>query len=276
MTQFVITPTEDWLKLELSRCEARLLVSSPYITAWLPNLHKKLGTTIQRVLPTRTDLRDFASGASDLDAVCNLARAHTKVISSNRLHAKVYVIDEACALVTSANATFSGMRGNLECGVALRDKPSVCEAARLVLGGFGVRETPQHWSLAELESLREPVRRVQESLTHKLVTSALEDRQLPDIDPDKPLGRALVDHLPGWTRLALEGIQKQATFFDLNSFVGWCLTRCCLAEGFVGRRAPWPGRQPAATGPSPYNQNNTDVSTTVCCGMFSACGSPLP
>jgi len=120
LIEFVTTPTDDWLKSELEGCKEQLLISSPYVGGWLPKLNRSLTGSVRRVLLTRTDLRDFASGASDLEAVCTLAEEGTKIISSHRLHAKVYVIDDLCGLVTSANATFSGMRGNLECGVVIR------------------------------------------------------------------------------------------------------------------------------------------------------------
>lgn len=222
MTRFITTPTDDWLKSEVAKCKSQLLVSSPYVGSWLPLLNQNLAPGIRKVLLTRADLRDFASGASDLEAVCTLADQQTEILSSDRLHAKVYVIDEACGLVTSANATFSGMRSNLECGIVLNDVPSVKEAARLVLNAFGSKNAPQKWTASDLASLREPVLRLRETLTPKLVTAILEHRGLPDIDPKKPLGRVLVEHLPGWTRLALEGVQKQETLFDLNTFVAAC------------------------------------------------------
>ena len=234
MTEFVTTPTEDWLRSELGRCKAQLLISSPYVGGWLPNLSLTLDDSVRRVLLTRTDLRDFASGASDLNALCTLAATGTEIISSHRLHAKVYVIDEACGLVTSANATFSGMRANLECGVVVRDQQSVRGAAGLILSAFGARETPQRWTIDQLETLREPVRQIKKTLSLNLVTSILEERSLPDVDPDKPLGRTLRAHLPGWTLLALEGVQMQAPSFNLDAFVAACAP--LVAERYPNNR----------------------------------------
>jgi hypothetical protein len=222
--EFVTTPTEEWLKGALVRCKSQLLISSPYIGGWLPKLHRALPTTIRRVLLTRADMRDFASGASDLEAVCTLAGDGTEIISAHRLHAKVYVIDGACGLVTSANATSSGMRSNLECGVVLSDPQSVQAAAALILRAFGTHEPLQRWSVSELQSLREPVRRLQETLSPKLLTADIDARLLADIRPNTPLGRALREHLPGWTRLALEGVQmQQSATFSLDTFVSACM-----------------------------------------------------
>lgn len=222
MTEFVTTPTDAWLKSEIGCCAARLLVSSPYVGGWLPALHGSLPKSVRSVLLTRVDLRDFASGASDLKAVCALASRGTEIICSHRLHAKVYVIDEVCGLITSANATFSGMQGNLECGVVVRDLASVRRAADLVLSGFEAQDAPRRWKHEELDALQEPVRRLQENLTAKLIASALEDRVLPNVDPTGPVGSSLLEHLPGWTRLALEGVQRQPETFSLDSFVAAC------------------------------------------------------
>ncbi|MDD5200568.1 MAG: phospholipase D-like domain-containing protein [Terrimicrobiaceae bacterium] len=223
MTEFVVTPTEKWLEAELQHCKSQLLISSPYVGGWLPLLQKKLGSGVRRLLLTRADIRDFASGASDLEAVCALASDDAEILVSHRLHAKVYVIDELCSLVTSANATFSGMRGNLECGVVIRDPSGVRAAADLICGGFGAREALQRWSASELESLREPVRELQKSLSAKQVTADLDSRLLADVNPERPVGQALLENLSGWTRLVLEAVQiQQTTVFTLDSLMETC------------------------------------------------------
>ncbi|MEW6751894.1 MAG: phospholipase D-like domain-containing protein [Candidatus Latescibacterota bacterium] len=62
----------------------------------------------------------FATGASDLDAFEYLESigAQTRALHG-ALHAKVYIADQSAAVVTSANLSDGGLRGNLECGVVL-------------------------------------------------------------------------------------------------------------------------------------------------------------
>ncbi len=223
MTEFITTPTEDWLNTAIADCSDRFLVSSPYVSGWLPKLSSRLPSNVRRLVLTRTDLRDFASGASDLESLCNLAESGSSILSCNRLHAKVYVIDETCGLVTSANATFSGMRRNFECGIVIRDLEGVRTAANLVIKGFGSKETPQRWSFADLRLLREPVRRLKQSLYSSLGEVNTEERKLPDVSPSGEMGSILTECLPGWTKLALEGVQMQKSdTFDLHSFVAVC------------------------------------------------------
>lgn len=235
MIEFITTPTEDWLNEAIASCSERFLTSSPYIGNWLPRLSSRLPSSVQTLILTRTDLRDFASGASDLDSLCMLSEGGSDILSCNRLHAKVYVIDEACGLVTSANATFSGMCRNLECGIVVRDLASVRNAANLVLNGFGSKEVPQRWTSADLNSLREPVRILKKLLPPRLGALDTEEESLPDVAPSGTIGRALVEYLPGWTKLALEGVQLQKTdTFDLQTFVAIC--RPIAAKRFPNNR----------------------------------------
>ena len=64
------------------------------------------------------------SGSFDIAALCFLQNSlrRCEVVNVPRLDAKVYVADEACAIVTSANLTPSGLDLNLEYGIGLTDR----------------------------------------------------------------------------------------------------------------------------------------------------------
>lgn len=209
MTSFVITPTHNWLEQNLPRCKDRFLVACPFVGDYLARASKNLPSRIDRLLLTRTDLRDFATGASDIDAVCKVAKLGAKVLSLPRLHAKVYVIDRVVALVTSANATHSGMRRNWECGVAIDNEAEVENLAALLFSGFGASEKPQPWTLPEIERLREPVRLFRESLPPSKPRLRTGWEEHPDITLPSQSWIALTAALPGWTRLTLEGVIGQ-------------------------------------------------------------------
>jgi len=169
---------------------------------------------VRSTLITRIDLRDFALGASDIDIVCRLARSGTSVFSLPRLHAKVYVVDDRVALITSANATDGGLRNNWEFGVVISLASEAARIAQLARSGFGSRRPIEPWNAAELERLREPV--------EGLRTAIPPIRRLRELDPGRLLGirltsaarDALLEGLPGWTRLTLEGVlaQRRDTF----------------------------------------------------------------
>lgn len=79
-------------------------------------------------LISRFALRDFLAGSSEIDALdCLLARP-ASVRGIQDLHAKVYIVDDRYALVTSANLTTGGLERNLELGVGGTDERLVSGA----------------------------------------------------------------------------------------------------------------------------------------------------
>ena len=117
----VTTPTFEWLTEYARGCSSRMLIGSPYVNNGVIKLTDMVPKEVSRTLITKTDLRDFAVGVL-LDTLCALAAEGVAIRSLNSLHAKVYIFDDISALVTSANATTSGMWRNLECGIGTQDK----------------------------------------------------------------------------------------------------------------------------------------------------------
>jgi hypothetical protein len=221
--QIVTSPTEAWLSENLKACKARLLVSSPYVTGAFAELIGDLPDNIRKILVTRTDLRDFAMGVSDIEAICMLARRGTIVKGLAGLHAKVYVIDATSALVTSANATEAGLRSNWECGIAIKEAEIVNQLARLVLSGFGAPEPPVVWKANELEALRKPIQVIKDSLPRlpRPMFARPEYVAVPLTTPGDR--KRLVASFSGWTALTLEGVlQQERDEFTMEEVFGVC------------------------------------------------------
>jgi phosphatidylserine/phosphatidylglycerophosphate/cardiolipin synthase-like enzyme len=153
----VVSPTDRWLKTAIDNCSSSLAVSSPYVGKYLCDVVSQLGSKVAVTLLTRTLLGDFASNASDLDALCALAERSSGIFSLSSLHAKVYVVDKTSALIASANATFSGMYRNRECGVEIKNRAVISTLRGLIESGFGSSPRPQLWTRDDLEELRRPV-----------------------------------------------------------------------------------------------------------------------
>lgn len=220
---FVTSPTYDWLLDATRKCTSRFLVSSPYVGSMLLKLAEGLAPGVQKTLVTKTDLRDFAQGASNVDALCGLASQEMTILSLHRLHAKVYVIDEKQALITSANATDGGMRRNWECGVSVEDPRQVNRIAELVLCGFGSKEALQAWTFDELIMLRDPVRALRDRMPPVRGLPELDAAQLPAIKLNRKARTILIGGLVGWTQLALEGVLAQANeVFSLDALFATC------------------------------------------------------
>ena len=220
----VTSPTDSWFKKQLNTCASSVTVASPYVSDYLSKAISKIGAEISVTLLTRTLLTDFASGSSDLEAVLKLAQRSGGILSLSSLHAKVYVIDEQIALVTSANATFSGMYRNRECGIETTERETVGNLIQLIQTGFGSSPKPQHWSTSELEALRGPV----EALRSALPTATL--RQAPSLGMPARVNlrqsqfTRLIDGMPGWMQLTLEGIMR----IHSNSFTMEQVYQTCL------------------------------------------------
>ncbi len=204
---FVTTPTEDWLRENLRACQSRLLVSSPYVNNAFAQVISEVSPSVKTTLVTKTDLRDFAIGSSNLETLCALANNGVRILSLTGLHAKVYVFDRHRALVTSANATWAGMRSNWECGVAVNQRSAVRRVARLVQSGFGADSPPLEFSAQALIKLRPQVEALRASVP-----------PIPQVKvPDTP---EALEETP--FRLENEGV-------FVNTFSGWT----GLTLGFV-------------------------------------------
>lgn len=117
----------------LASATGDILVLSPYVTrgpveTMLSTLrHRGIHNTVRVRLVTDFSPMALSTKALDVDALlCLLDEIpHGSVTHLPKLHAKVYVIDDACAVVTSANLTDGGLSYNYEYGLYLKDPPLV-------------------------------------------------------------------------------------------------------------------------------------------------------
>lgn len=205
--QIVTTPTRDWLAERARTCTKRMLVGSPYVNDAIIKLTDMVPKDVTRTLVTRTDLRDFAVGSSNLDTLCALAKEGMAVHSLSGLHAKMYVFDDSSALVTSANATFSGMQHNLECGLGTEDSGVIKELACSLMSGLGTGVAPQELNLEELEELYTPLEAIKVSmpkLPRTAVRTPSEFAEVPTFSIEDT--EMLLKGFSGWKRLTLEGV----------------------------------------------------------------------
>ncbi len=201
-----------------------MLVGSPYVNNGIIELTEMASEEVVRTLITRTDLRDFASGSSNLDTLCTLAKKGVIVRSLNDLHAKIYVFDDSVALVTSANATVSGMWHNLECGLGTEDERIVKNLAGSLLRGLGADAPPQRMKSEALEALYGPLEAIKASLPEPLPTRAKKTHE-PAMGPEFsiPDRQRLLRGFKGWQRLTLAGVlEMREDGFHLDELVAEC------------------------------------------------------
>ena len=127
------SPFRSHLEKLFDCASQELLVASPYIKTreaeWVCNRLAKNGHDKTIRLRLLTDVRssNVLGGSLDMAAlrVLNTELSHCEIINLPRLHAKVYVADEAFAVITSANLTPSGLDSNLEYGVGITDPATI-------------------------------------------------------------------------------------------------------------------------------------------------------
>ena len=219
----VISPTDRWLKSSLESCSASLAVSSPYVGKYLSDTVSHLGSNVAVTLLTRTLLGDFASNASDLDALHALAERVGGILSLSSLHAKVYVIDKKRALITSANATFSGMYRNRECGVEIKDRHAINTLRDFIESGFGSSPRPRLWTADDLNELRKPVETLRAALSRVTTLREAAIEAPPRVRLQRRQMERLVQSFSGWLQLTMEGISKiRSDTFTMSEVFAAC------------------------------------------------------
>ena len=205
--QIVTTPTYDWVAEHARACSARMLVGSPYVNDAIIELTDMVSKEVSRTLVTRTDLRDFAVGSSNLDTLCALAKDGVTVRSLSGIHAKMYIFDDSSALVTSANATVSGMWRNLECGLGTEDSGTIKALACSLMSGLGTGVPPQELNLQELEGLYAPLEAIKVSMPKLPRTAVRTPNEFAEVPTFSIEDREkLLKGFTGWKRLTLEGV----------------------------------------------------------------------
>lgn len=124
----------------VSQVSTSLLVCSPYIgrepcVRIAEHLRLRNRTGIEILVLTDLSRENMLSGATDVSALIQLCEAipRTDIRILPSVHAKVYVADEACAVVTSGNLTQSGLARNHEYGISLSDTSLVAKVRAEIL-----------------------------------------------------------------------------------------------------------------------------------------------
>lgn len=137
-TFVVTTPNEasntvyGEISRELSQAKKEILISSPWITHIIEELSsfkKKDDSSIKII--TRLIKEDIEKGITDLEKFRILKDTFGADIRyNNDLHAKIVVMDNNVAIISSANLTKKGLSVNYEAGICLKDKDMVNKIAQ--------------------------------------------------------------------------------------------------------------------------------------------------
>lgn len=207
----------------IEECRDSFSISSPYVGSYLSKAISQLDAKVPLILLTRTTLADFASSASDLDAVRAIASRAGNILSLSSLHAKVYVVDKKRALITSANSTFSGMHRNRECGFEVTKRADIESLNGFIRTGFGSSPMPQRWTVDDLDELRLPVERLRAAIPRVAMLRGQGVEALLRIRLPRRQYRELIHGFSGWLQLTLEGISRiSSNDFTMNEVMAAC------------------------------------------------------
>lgn len=140
-TFIVTTPSEasntiyGEISRELSKAQQEVLICSPWITYIVDELSSfrkiKNKKKINIKIITRLIKEDIEKGVTDLDKFRVLRDAFgAEIRYNNDLHAKMVIVDNSVAIISSANLTKKGLSVNYEAGICLRDKNRVNKVAQ--------------------------------------------------------------------------------------------------------------------------------------------------
>ncbi len=118
---------------ELSKAQKEVLICSPWITYIVDELSSFRKEERKKVIKiiTRLIKEDIEKGVTDLDKFRVLKDVFgAEIRYNNNLHAKMVIIDNSVAIISSANLTKKGLSVNYEAGVCLKDKNMVNKVAK--------------------------------------------------------------------------------------------------------------------------------------------------
>lgn len=134
---FIVTSSKDArntvcgeISNHISKVQKEILICSPWITyivEELSNLKKgRDNKTVRIKIITRLMAEDIKNGTTDLDKFRILKdNLGAEIKYNNNLHAKMVVVDNSVAILSSANLTKKGLFVNYETGVCIKDNQMV-------------------------------------------------------------------------------------------------------------------------------------------------------
>lgn len=136
--KLLLSPWKDEFINAFASVKRELIISSPFIdekgVRILSNaVLKRKSVKISFV--TSLTIQNIINGFSDPSALLKLYKqfSQVKISSLGRLHAKVYLIDDKIAIITSANLTGGGLLNNFEYGVLIKEKDIIFEIKEDIL-----------------------------------------------------------------------------------------------------------------------------------------------
>lgn len=175
MIKRLVSPWIETFETLLAQASKSLLICSPYVGR---GPCERLAATLRRrgvlqipfLLLTDLSRDNMLSGSTDVGAIAGLCAVlpHIEVRFLRNLHAKVYIVDERCAVVTSANLTDAGLCRNFEYGLCIHDPIAVREVAADLTQYASLGSVVELPQLRQFEAVIEELRALKEQVEKRL------------------------------------------------------------------------------------------------------------
>lgn len=210
MIKHVVSPWIDTFDSLFAQASKSLLICSPYIGRGpcdrLATILRRRGLLdIPLLLLTDLSRDNMLSGATDVGALAGLCEVvtHTEIRFLRNLHAKVYIVDERCAVVTSANLTDAGLWRNFESGLYINQQSLVEELTADVTQYASLGTVVNLSQLRQFETVITDLRALKEEVEKRLQARLRKefDRKMQAADEEI-------------LRVRAEGLSANAAFAD--------------------------------------------------------------
>ncbi|MDR3287463.1 MAG: phospholipase D family protein [Prevotellaceae bacterium] len=189
------SPFESEFRSVFNQAKSEIVFSSPYINdAGVSIMLNSIGNTANKSIQVLTNLsvRNIVDNVTQPSAILKMYDSFkaTTITSLAKLHAKIYIIDELFAVITSANLTYGGIKSNFEYGVLIDDKKTIKTVKQDVLDYASLGLVFDKDFLSKIFQESQKIEKVQEKqIKHRTDTDLkllLEQQQKIDILLVKP------------------------------------------------------------------------------------------
>ncbi len=120
--ELIKNPFQEQLLKETKLSSSNIILCAPYVKKELvTKIIENKSKSTNLILITKISLVNFASNASDIEAIEKIIQTNNKAFNKSNLHAKIYLFDQRRGIITSGNLTYSGTVSNYEYGIAINN-----------------------------------------------------------------------------------------------------------------------------------------------------------
>ncbi|WP_446898920.1 phospholipase D-like domain-containing protein [Clostridium sp. LBM24168] len=123
MIEIINKPINDRFYNLVSNSKSTIKLCAPYVKKNIVNnIYDNIkGNNVKIEFISNFSMPNFYKRSSDIEAFKIAIEHQDKIYNCQTLHAKIYIFDEECSIITSSNLTLSGFKKNLEYGVFISD-----------------------------------------------------------------------------------------------------------------------------------------------------------